>query len=323
VQRGAELTRRLLAFARRQMIEPRVLAIPAQVQDLERLLKRLLGPTIALDIDLPQSLWTIRADPTSLEQIIVNLVVNARDAMPQGGRLRISAANQHIRAPGRPSDPVAPGEWLRVDVEDTGTGIDESVLGQIFEPFFTTKENTGGTGLGLATVYGAVTQAGGQIRVHSTPGKGTRFELYFPRVIAPHAVPAASNSGELPRARKGETILFMEDEAGVRDVTSKLLTRLGYSVLVAVDGLDGVSVASAHTGQLDLIVSDLMMPKLGGIEAVARINVVRPNVPVLFISGFSEEALQRRPGSVTMGRVLPKPFSVHELATAVRETIDS
>ena len=323
VQRGGELTRRLLAFARRQLIEPRVLAIPAQVQDLERLLKRLLGPTIALDIDLPQSLWTIRADPTSLEQIIVNLAVNARDAMPQGGRLRISAANQNIRAPGRPSDPVAPGEWLRVDVEDTGTGIDESVLGQMFEPFFTTKENTGGTGLGLATVYGAVTQAGGQIRVHSTPGKGTRFELYFPRVIAPHAVPAASNSGELPRAREGETILFMEDEASVRDVTSKLLARLGYSVLVAVDGLDGFSVASAHTGRLDLIVSDLMMPKLGGIEAVARINVVRPDVPVLFISGFSEEALQRRHGSVKMGRVLPKPFSMQELAAAVRETIDS
>jgi len=322
VQRGAELTRRLLAFARRQMIEPRILALPEQIQDLERLLKRLLGPTVALEIEMPPSLWTIRADPTSLEQIIVNLAVNARDAMPTGGRLRISASNLNVRPPVRAGDVVTPGEWVRVDVEDTGTGIDESLLGQIFEPFFTTKERSGGTGLGLATVYGAVTQTGGQIRVHSTPGVGTRFSLYFPRVVAATSVPTTQSNGGLPRARDGETILLMEDEASVREVTTKLLTRLGYSVLTANDGRAGVDLARTHTGRLDLIVSDLMMPRLGGIEAVAQITSERPELPVLFISGFSEEAIQRRQGSVELGRLLQKPFSVQELAAAVRDAID-
>jgi PAS domain S-box-containing protein len=322
VQRGAELTRRLLAFARRQMIEPRILTLATQVHDLERLLRRLLGPAITLEIAVPSALWSIRADPTSLEQIIVNLAVNARDAMPSGGRLRIAAANQTMPVPARSGTAVPAGEWVRLDVEDSGTGIDESVLGQIFEPFFTTKERSAGTGLGLATVYGAITQAGGQIRVHSSPGTGTRFSLYFPRAIAPNPAPAASAGGELPRAREGETILLMEDEASVREVTTKLLTRLGYAVIAAHDGLDGVAVASAHAGRLDLIVSDLMMPRLGGIDAVARIAVERPQVPVLFISGFSEEALQRRQGIVDVGRLLQKPFSVQELAAAVRDSID-
>jgi PAS domain S-box-containing protein len=321
VQRGAELTRRLLAFARRQLIEPRILALPDQLQNLERLLKRLLGPAVVLEIEVPESLWTIRADPTSLEQIIVNLAVNARDAMPTGGRLRISAQNLMVTAPVRGGDVVTPGEWVRLDVEDTGTGIDESLLGQIFEPFFTTKERSGGTGLGLATVYGAVTQSDGQIRVHSTPGVGTRFSLYFPRVLAPSPAPASTNGG-LPRARDGETVLLMEDEASVREVTTKLLARLGYAVLTANDGRAGVDLAREHRGRLDLIVSDLMMPRLGGIEAVTEITRDRPDLPVLFISGFSEEALQRRGGIVEFGRLLQKPFSVQELSAAVREAID-
>ena len=257
-----------------------------------------------------------------MEQILVNLAVNARDAMPDGGTLRIEAANLTIREGGHEALGVSAGDWIRVDVSDTGMGIDDSLIEQIFEPFFTTKDRSGGTGLGLATVYGAVTQAGGQIRVSSQVGLGTTFSLFFPRAQTAAAAPGPPRAGALPRATDGETVLLMEDEASVRDVTTKLLRKLGYAVITAVDGLDGIEVARAHQGRLDLIVSDLVMPGLGGIEAVDRIRAERPTVPVIFISGFSEEALQRREGLVEVGRLLAKPFSVEELAVAVRRAID-
>lgn len=323
VKRGSELTRRLLAFARQQLIEPRLLDVPARVAELEPLLRRLLGPTIHLDVDLPSTLWSIRADPTAFEQVMVNLAVNARDAMPQGGTLRVKGTNYGVSLDSRDSHGLDQGEWLRVDVEDTGVGIAAEHLERIFEPFFTTKGSSGGTGLGLATVYGAVSQMGGQVRVSSVPGRGTTFSLFFPRIVAPHEASPPPAKPPLPRALAGETVLLMEDEAPVRDVTMKLLTKLGYTVLVAEDGETGVEIASDPTQRIDAIVSDLMMPGIHGDVAVARIRTKRPGLPALFISGFSQEALRWTNGTPSGARLLPKPFSLDDLATSVRAVLDS
>ncbi|MEX2181022.1 MAG: PAS domain S-box protein [Gemmatimonadaceae bacterium] len=323
VQRGAELTRRLLAFARRQMIEPRVLDLALHLRDLERLLTRLVGDRLALEIDAPPPVWPVRMDPTALEQVLVNLAVNARDAMPPGGTLTIRAQNLTVLPTGDEPLGIPAGDWVRVDVTDTGTGIDESLIGQIFEPFFTTKGETGGTGLGLATVYGTVRQAGGHVRVRSQLGAGTTFSLLIPRAAAPSPAPVAKDgAARLPRANGDETILVIEDETSVRGVTVKLLTRLGYTVLSAVNGLDGVTRAAEFDGRLDLVLSDLVMPGLGGVDAVARIRETRPDVAVIFISGFSAEALQWRGGMPSGGRLLSKPFLLEDLASTVRQTLD-
>jgi len=321
-QRGAELTRRLLAFARRQRVEPRVLDAALEIQELERLLKRLLGESVSLVLDLPPNLWQIRADPASLEQMLVNLAVNARDAMPEGGTMTVRASNEHVADAGLEGLSIPPGDWLRIDVIDTGTGIPAEIVGQIFEPFFTTKEPLGGSGLGLATVYGAVTQAGGHVRVNSQEQTGTTFSLFFPRERSDAVQAKRATPSDRPRAKSGETVLLIEDEVSVRDVTAKLLTKLGYTVMTAVNGLDGVEKAAAHEGRLDIVISDLMMPVLGGVEAVSRILEKRPTLPVLFISGYSESALRWTDGTPRVGKLLQKPFSVDDLARAVRQAID-
>jgi two-component system cell cycle sensor histidine kinase/response regulator CckA len=322
VRRGADLTRRLLAFARRQMIEPRVLKLPPQVTEMERLLKRLIGERIKLEVNLPVDLWAVRVDPLALEQMIVNLAVNARDAMPDGGTLRISATNLTIGTAGHTALGIAAGDWVRLNVEDTGVGIEESVIPHIFEPFFTTKGDSG-TGLGLATVHGAVSQAGGHARVESVQGRGTTFSIYLPRIITATATPVGTpTASALPKAKPGETILLIEDEQSVREVTSKLLAKLGYEVITAVDGRDGVNRAAAHEGVLHLVLTDLMMPELGGVEAAQEIRKKRPEIPVLFISGYSEQAVTWRDDMKATGRLLSKPFSVDELARAIRNAID-
>jgi len=322
VHRGAELTRRLLAFARQQVIEPRVLHVPTLVRDIERLLRRLLTDAVLLDIDLPATLWSLRADPTAFEQILVNLVVNARDAMPEGGSLRIAASNFTVGLSGHESLDLATGQWVRVDVTDTGVGIPADVIGRIFEPFFTTKEGSGGTGLGLATVYGAATQMGGKVRVHSEPGRGTTFSLFFPRVIAAAESERAVERPTVPRARDGEVIILMEDEAPVREVTAKLLRKLGYEVLTAPDGESGVALAAARTERIDLILSDIVMPGIHGDVAAARIRAARPLTPVLFVSGFSREALRWTSGMPPGSRLLQKPFTLEDLASAIRDLLD-
>lgn len=321
VQRGAELTRRLLAFARRQLIEPRILDVNERVSDLERLLRRLLGDNVTLSVEMAADLWSVRADPTALEQILVNLAVNARDAMPDGGTLRVVGSNLAVAESGHESLGIPRGEWVRLDLSDTGAGIEESVIGQIFEPFFTTKDRSGGTGLGLATVYGAMTQAGGHVRVRSAVGAGTTFSLFLPRVIPPSAPKRPSTPVDAARAVPGEIVLLVEDEAGVRDVTAKILRKLGYDVLTAEDGERAVALVSARTEPIDLVVSDLMMPGINGVETVRQIQTLRPGLPAIFISGFSEEALRWRDGMPSAGRLLAKPFSVQELAAAVAEAL--
>lgn len=323
VQRGAELTRRLLAFARQQRIEPRILHVPTQVDDIERLLRRLLGEAVLLDLDLPSTLWSIRADATAFEQILVNLAVNARDAMPDGGTFRVRGRNLAVGVSGHESLNLTQGEWLRLDVEDTGSGIPVELHERIFEPFFTTKQASGGTGLGLATVYGAVVQMGGQIRVDSVPGRGTKFSLFFPRVVAAREAELPATKPALPRAIVGETILLMEDEAPVRDVTTKLLRKLGYDVIVAPDGESGVAAARDATRRIDLVLSDIVMPGIHGDVAAAQIRAGRPGIPVVFISGFSQEALRWQHGIPDGARLLAKPFSLDALALTVREMLDA
>jgi two-component system cell cycle sensor histidine kinase/response regulator CckA len=321
-QRGAELTRRLLAFARRQLIEPRTLDLATQVRSLERLLHRLLGEDVRLVLEAAPDPWPVKADPTALEQALVNLVVNARDAMPSGGALTIRTGNARVDD-GPDSLGVPAGDWVRLDVADTGIGIDEVTLGQVFEPFFTTKGKAGGSGLGLSTVYGIVSQAGGHVRVRSTPGAGTTFSLFFPRAegtveagVDGHAAPDPETASG---AANHETVLLIEDEESVRHVTARLLKGLGYEVLTAVDGADGVAVAERFQGAIHAVVSDLVMPNLGGAEAVARIRAQRADMRVVFISGFSEDALSWRGAMPQGGRMLMKPFSKADLDRALRE----
>lgn len=322
VHRGAELTRRLLAFARQQLIEPRVLRVPVILQDLERLLRRLLGDQVFLDVDVPTTIWSVRADPTAFEQIIVNLAVNARDAMPRGGSLRISASNFVVGPNGNESLDLTNGEWVRIDVADTGVGIAKDVMSHIFEPFFTTKQGSGGTGLGLATVYGVATQMGGAVRVTSEVGRGSIFSVFLQRVIAPSDADPHHARSPLPTAKPGEVILLMEDEGSVRDVTAKLLRKLGYEVLAATDGETGVSLSAARTERIDIVVSDIMMPGIHGDVAAERIREQRPGTPVIFISGFSQEALRWTSGMPMGARLLPKPFSLEDLARSIRESLD-
>lgn len=331
-RRGAELTKRLLTFARRQQVAPRVVATERVIQELRPLLQRLLGEQHRLDFAFADALWPIRVDVGAFEQVLVNLVVNARDAMPEGGTLRISAENETIGASGRAGLAMPSGDWVRIDVRDTGIGMDPSVLAQVFEPFFTTKDRSGGTGLGLATSYGTVAQAGGHLRVASELGAGSTFSIYLPR-SAPEQPADRSNARPsrrtpstvptLPRARSGETVLLIDDDDAVREITSKLLRRLGYAVIVASDGDEGVSQASSSTQRLDLVISGIVMPRMNGIEAVARIRRARPDVPIIFISGYTDQASLWEADATPPGPLLRKPFSLDELAEATRVALDS
>jgi PAS domain S-box-containing protein len=327
-RRGADLITRILAFARRQIVEPRSIDLGDQVRGLETLLRRLLPAHTVMEIEAPTPVWIVKADPTAVEQALVNLVVNARDAMPQGGRLRVTVSHETFGEAGHEDLGIPAGDWVRVDVSDTGVGIDEHHLGHVFEPFFTTKDASGGSGLGLATVFGSVTQAGGHVRVRSLAGRGATFSLFFPRARgshdgetngAAHGEASAANA----RARAGEVILLVEDEDRVRSVTARQMRDLGYQVLTAADGDEAASVAASHGGVIHALVSDLVMPGIGGVETAARIRRTRSRIGVVFISGFSEEALEWQGALPQGGRLLKKPFAGDELGAAVRAAIDA
>jgi PAS domain S-box-containing protein len=322
-RRGAELITRILAFARRQIIEPRAIDLGEQVRGLETLLRRLLPASTVLEIDAPSPVWTVKADPTAVEQALVNLVVNARDAMPQGGRLRVRVSHERFDEAGRADLGIPAGDWVRVDVSDTGVGIDEHLLGHVFEPFFTTKDASGGSGLGLATVFGSVTQAGGHVRVRSVAGQGATFSLFFPRSSEHTAIGNGAATTTSSRARTGEVILLVEDEDRVRSVTARQMRDLGYHVLTAADGDEAASVAASHAGVIHALVSDLVMPGVGGVETATRIRKQRSRLGVVFISGFSEEALEWQGALPQGGRLVKKPFAGEELGAAVRAAIDA
>ncbi|HSE28947.1 MAG TPA: ATP-binding protein [Gemmatimonadales bacterium] len=322
-RRAADLTRQLLAFARKQVVTPRVVSLNELVGNLQRLLDRLIGPHVMLETELAPDLWAVRADAGQLEQVVTNLVVNARDALPRGGTIRLVTRNVTLRADtGAAYTDLPAGDYVRLDVADTGEGMDEATLARVFEPFFTTKEKGKGTGLGLATAYGIVRQAGGSISVSSRPGEGSTFTVLLPQVDeppgrvepTPTAVPSAGGEGT-------ETVLVVDDEALVRDIAVRALRARGYRVLVAGDGLEARGVADAAEA-LALLVADVQMPGLDGRELAATLRATRPGLRVLFISGRAEAgaAVDAVPPAGT--DFLPKPFTPSQLALAVRALLD-
>ena len=320
--RAAALTRQLLAFSRNQILEPRVLEVNGLVADLEKLLHRLIGEDVELKTVLAPDLAHVRADPGQIEQVIVNLAVNARDAMSTGGKLTIETANADLdQSYARAHEPVQSGRYVMIAVSDTGTGMSEETRGRIFEPFFTTKEPGKGTGLGLATVYGIVKQSGGYVWAYSEVGKGTTFKIYLPQVDQP-ASARERTTGE-SRPRGNETILLVEDDEQVRESTRRMLTSLGYHVTAAESGARAFELMDRHQGDLHLLVTDVVMPGLSGGKVVEELRDRRPGLKALYLSGYTDEAIVRH--GVLEGGVpfLQKPFSLDALARKVREVLDT
>ena len=320
--RATQLTHQLLAFGRREVVQPRVLNLNEVVSDMEHLLRRTLGEHVELFTDAAADLWPVRADAGQLEQVLVNLAVNARDAMPGGGRLTIETSNVHAddellaKRPG-----LKPGRYVRLRVSDSGTGMSPEVAARAFEPFFTTKPKGEGSGLGLATVYGIITQAGGDIEISSTVGVGTTVSALLPAV---DEVEALVEPSVPPRRLTGsETILVVEDEPAMREVTRRILVRNGYKVLTAANGPQAISLAAAHPGRLDLLLTDVVMPQMLGREVAERIQQEHRSVRVLYMSGYAHPMLAHS-GTLDAGLTLiGKPFSEQELLVKVREVLDS
>ena len=320
--RASALTRQLLAFSRQQVLQPVVLNVNVVVGDLENMLQRVLGEDVELEAHFGADLGNTRADPGQLEQVILNLAVNARDAMPTGGKLTIETANvaldEHYAQTHRP---VVPGRYVMVAVSDTGIGMDAATQARMFEPFFTTKEKSKGTGLGLATAYGIVKQSGGYIWVYSEVGRGATFKIYLPRVDAPADVVAAPP--ELGTVAGTETVLLAEDDPLLLPLARDVLKRLGYTVLEARTPAGAVTAAQAHNGVIHLLISDVVMPGESGLQLARRLLEVRPNLRVLYMSGYSDEAVVRH-GLLDPGTTfLQKPFTPAALARKVRELLDA
>jgi len=325
-QRAAGLTQQLLAFSRRQVLQPKVININALVPDIEKMLRRLIGEDILFATVLHPHLGNVRADPGQLEQVIVNLAVNARDAMPDGGRLTIETRNVELDAEYAVDHPtVKPGRYVMLAVTDSGVGMDEETKSRIFEPFFTTKVRGKGTGLGLATVYGIVQQTGGHIWPYSEPGRGTTMRVYLPRVDAP-VDPIEHPSDPAPDTLRGsETLLVVEDEAPVRAVTRQLLERNGYTVIEAPDGPAALALVDGAAGsrRIDLLLTDVIMPGMSGRELADKLRARRPNVRVLFMSGYTDDAVVRH-GMLEPGLAyLEKPFRPPVLLKKVRGVLQS
>jgi PAS domain S-box-containing protein len=322
-KRAADLTRQLLAFSRQQVLAPQVLDLNALVVNLEKLLRRLIGEDVELRTALAPDLGSVKADPGQMEQVIANLVVNARDAMPEGGRLTVETANAELDKDNAEQHfPAPPGSYVLLAVSDTGTGMDPETKSRIFEPFYTTKEKGKGTGLGLATVYGVVKQSGGYIWVYSEPGQGTVFRIYLPRVReAPE--PARPSPAPAAPLRGSETLLLVEDDEMVRHLVSRMLKSRGYTVLAASDGTDALRQVESHRGPIDMLITDVVMPGMSGREVAQRVTTLRPQVTVLYLSGYTDDAIVRH-GMLEPGiAFLQKPFSADVLARKIREVLDA
>jgi PAS domain S-box-containing protein len=319
-QRAASLTRQLLAFARRQVIEPRVFDLDSVVQEMEPMLRRLIGADVALEIGSSPRPAGIRADPGQIEQVLVNLVVNAREAMPEGGRVRITTSRARIsQEEGSRWTGGCAGDWVRLEVENSGPAMSEEVRRHAFEPFFTTKEK--GTGLGLATCYGIVTQSGGHIALESVEGRGTKVLIHLPHAAQPEAAPERVAPDEVPGGH--ETVLLVEDEPSVRRVASLILRERGYHVLEAADGEEGLRMAREASSRLDLLVTDVVMPRLGGRQLSQQLRRERPGLRVLYMSGFTEDpGIQREIEGAGLA-FLQKPFTPGTLAQKVRAVLDA
>jgi len=320
-ERAATLTRQLLAFSRRQMLTTRVLDLNVIVLDMDRMLRRVLREDVELVTALEPALDAVHADPGQIEQVIMNLAVNARDAMPAGGRLLIETGNVELDdAYARQDRVMVPGRYVMLAVSDTGCGMDEETQANIFEPFFTTKPQGEGTGLGLSTVFGIVKQSGGNIWVYSEPGKGTSFKIYFPRVaLRPESV--GRRLATKPAAGS-ETVLVVEDEDGVRKLIRSVLKRAGYTVLEARGGGEALLLCQSHWSTIHLLLTDLVMPQMGGRELAKRIAALRPEIKLLFMSGYTDNAIVQQGVLDRETPFLQKPFTPAALAGKVRETLD-
>ena len=321
--RAADLTRQILAFSRKQILQPVNIDLNQVLIETRALLRRIIREDIALELALCESAALINADPGQIEQVVINLAVNARDAMPTGGVLRISVSKVTLTG----ADVArrlasAPGPHVRLSVTDTGIGMAPDVVSRIFEPFFTTKPRDRGTGLGLSTAYGIVKQSGGSIWASSEVGAGSTFDIYFPEVSGKPTV-AAEASASTPTTAGGETVLLVEDDDGVRLLASEILKRLGYRVLVAPDEAEALRVAADAARTIDLVLTDVVLPSMGGAELARCIKASRPNLAVLFMSGYSEDLIAHH-GVLEQGTLLlQKPFTREALAGKVREALDS
>ena len=321
--RASQITRQLLAFSRKQILQPRVIDVNALVADLEKMLRRVVYEHVQMVTRLAPDVGRIRADPTQIEQVLVNLAVNARDAMPKGGTLTIETANATLDGhyPQR-HDPVVPGAYVLLSVNDTGVGMDRATQERLFEPFFTTKGVGKGTGLGLATAYGVVSQSGGHIWVYSEPGHGTTFKIYLPRVYEDAAVADEPAAAHAPTGGS-ETILLVEDEAPVRQLARRVLEGAGYRVVEAAGPQEALTVARGNSEPIHLLLSDVVMPGSGDVSLHSELAADRPSLRVLYMSGYADETMVQRGWLSIDMPYLPKPFTARELVQKVREVLDS
>jgi PAS domain S-box-containing protein len=319
--RAASLTRQLLAFSRKQVLQPRPLDLNEVVEGMEKMLRRLIGEDIHIATRLDPDVQLVEADPSQVEQVIMNLAVNARDAMPSGGTLTIETLNvvlEHVDA----SWGIEPGAYTMLAISDTGVGMDAATRAQAFDPFFTTKPVGQGTGLGLSTVYGIVKQSGGHVSVYSEPGRGSTFKVYLAHVAAREAAPMLGPAmARFPRG--SETIVLVDDDEGVRAVSRRILQRAGYTVLSAPDGVEALRMIGESDGRVELLITDVVMPGLGGRDLVAHVRDTYPDLRVLFVSGYTEEGVRRRGVLDAESAFLEKPFTAERLAQKVREVLDT
>ena len=320
--RATALTAQLLAFSRRQPFDPKPLRLSEHVTDMEKMLRRLIGPAVRLVTATENDLAPVMADPTQLQQVVLNLAVNSRDAMPQGGTLTIETRNVKIDEPyAHGATAVPPGNYVMLAVSDTGVGMTPETLDRLFEPFFTTKEKGKCTGLGLSTVYGIVKQSQGHVIVYSEPGVGTTFKCYFP---VSDARPRVSRPLQMPAEVRGnETILLVEDEDPIRDLAADALGRLGYRILAAADGDAAMALAARHDGPIHLLLSDGVLSGIRVPELLRRFVAQRPETKILLMSGYSQEAVFQNDIVAPTTAFLPKPFTIRQLGERVREVLDS
>jgi PAS domain S-box-containing protein len=321
-ERASALTGQLLAFSRRQVVQPRVLDLNEAVQSMHRMLERILGEHIELQTISGEALGRVKADPGQIEQVIANLAVNARDAMPRGGKLTIETANvelneQYVRL----HPQVRPGPYVMLAVSDTGTGMTPEVKKHIFEPFFTTKEKGKGTGLGLSIIHGIVKQSGGEIWVYSEPGEGSTFKIYLPRVFQEADSWRRVRTG-VPMPRGSETVLVVEDEEPVKRMVRGILSRLGYRVLEAADGQQALQLCGSYSEPIHLMVTDVVMPGMAGPDLARAVKILRPETSIIFMSGYTENSMLQHDLIEPDANFLQKPFAPEEFAERVRQVLD-
>jgi two-component system, cell cycle sensor histidine kinase and response regulator CckA len=323
VVRAATLTHQLLAFSRREIIEPRVLDLNELVDNLQKMLGHLLGEDVSLQARLAKGLGAVRVDPGQFEQVLVNLAVNARDAMPDGGSLLIETANVDLdEAYAASHAGVLAGPYVRLAVSDTGCGMTDEVRQRVFEPFFTTKPTGRGTGLGLATIFGVVKQAGGSVEVYSEVGLGTTFKIYLP-IVEEKPEPLSARRPSAAIAGGTETVLLVEDDAGVRNLAILFLRRLGYNVMHAPSGEEALTLASSHSGQIDVLLTDVVMPGMNGRELADRLRTTHPEVSVLFTSGYTENVIVHHGVLENSLDFIGKPYSLEGLAAKIRAVLEA